>query len=90
MLDFTKIQETDSFKTLAGCIQNSTIELVITCNTFVGLDPNLGYDYFLGNISNRGRYDDFVYKTFIMMIITYLRPINLELAKKLQENKEKL
>jgi hypothetical protein len=90
MLDFTKIQETDSFKTLAECIQNSTIELVITCNTFVGLDPNLGYDYFLGNISNRGRYDDFVYRTFIMMIITYLRPINLELAKKLQENKEKL
>jgi hypothetical protein len=31
-------------------------QLETTANTFAALDPILGFDYWKGNISNRGRY----------------------------------
>jgi hypothetical protein len=38
-------------------------ELHITCNTMCGLDHEQGYDYFKGNISERGRYQNIAVKS---------------------------
>ena len=56
MLDTTKVQATDSFKFIAECIMNLEKDLVATRDTFTALDAR-GYGYFMGNISNRGRYE---------------------------------
>jgi hypothetical protein len=88
MLDTTKVQATDSFKCIAECISNLNTDLAATRDTFTALNAS-GYDYFMGNISNRGRYETLVcpYLAFLMMIITYLRSKNLEsIAENLLKN----
>ena len=56
MLNVTKIKDTESFKIVAESVENENKGLTNTSGTFVGLDPIQGRDYFLGNISERGRY----------------------------------
>jgi hypothetical protein len=56
MLDATKVQETESFKFIAECLVNLDTDLQTTRDTFTALDIR-GYCYFMGNISNRGRYE---------------------------------
>jgi hypothetical protein len=92
MLDTTKVQATNSFKCIAECISNLNTDLAATRDTFTALDAK-GYDYFMGNISNRGRYESLslvgLYLNFLLMIVTYLRSKNLEnLAENLLENKD--
>ena len=76
MLVVTKVKETDCIKIIAECIENDSNEMKDTCNTLVGLDPILGYDYYRGNISHRGRYQSLIiisYPTFIKNLIAFYR-----------------
>jgi hypothetical protein len=77
MLNGTKIEATECIKFVAEGIQNDLSDLKNTCNTFAGLNPILGYDYFRGNISHRGRYEtlasDLQYMSFIMTACSYLK-----------------
>ena len=85
LLDDTKVEANDCIKIMAECIENDSRLLTDTCNTLVGLDPNLGYDYFLGNISERGRYErlsNLPYIDFIVKIESYLRSKGLISAAK--------
>jgi hypothetical protein len=66
MLNGTKVEINDCFKTVAECIENNIIEvkeLHITCNTICSLDHEQGYDYFKGNIKERGRYQNIAVKS---------------------------
>jgi hypothetical protein len=90
MLDATKVQATDSFKCIAECLMNLEAELETTRDTLTALDDK-GYGYFMGNVSNRGRYEKLVkspFSTFVNKVITYVRPLHALLADRLQENKD--
>jgi hypothetical protein len=79
MLVVTKVKETDCIKIIAECIENETPDLKVTCSTLVGLEPILGFDYYRGNISHRGRYQSLVidpYQTFIKNLIDFFRSTN--------------
>jgi hypothetical protein len=82
MLEVTKVLETDSFKNIAECLQNFTIQLENTRDTFVSLDISQGFDYFQGNIVHRGRYESLVdiFQTFITKIVAKLRGLDYKLT----------
>jgi hypothetical protein len=88
MLDATKVQETNSFKCIAECLANPESDLASTRDTFTALDGR-GYGYFMGNISNRGRYEKLVdpFTIFIKMVITFVRHNYPSFADKLNTNK---
>jgi hypothetical protein len=67
---------------------NLDAELVSTRDTFAALDAR-GYGYFMGNISNRGRYGKLAdpFMSFVKMVITNTRHNFPNLADKLDTNK---
>ena len=88
MLDTTKVQATNSFKCIAEYIWNINKDLAATRDTFTALDAS-GYGYFMGNISNRGRYEKLAdpFMSFVKMVITNTRHNFPNLADKLDTNK---
>ena len=90
MLDATKVEETDSFKCIAECLVNLEAGLVSTRDTLTALDAR-GYGYFMGNISNRGRYEKFVdpFMSFVKMVITYTRHNFPRFADQLEHNEDR-
>ena len=76
-------------KIIGEYISNGDKELIVTRNTIVWLDIELGLSYFVGNFKDRNRYES-LFLDLPIVLETKLRSLEYKSADLVQANKGKI